>query len=469
MDTRERARASKAIVRRVTSFLEQHALSGKPVVVAVSGGPDSVCLLHSAHAAGLVHLQVAHLDHAMRSESRGDAQYVASLCKSLGLPLTSTRRDVPAVRKRNGGSLEAVAREVRYAFLAEVARKVGAKAVLLGHTADDQVETVLLHLIRGTGINGLRGMDAIAPLPGDSDYLVARPLLATSRRETLAYCTANSLHPRRDESNRSRAFLRNRLRLHLLPSLRRYNPSIDRAILRLAKQAGESSSYLDKEAARHWKTLARVEGNGLSLDRVAFRTLPLALQIQVLRRAFTEVRGHVQGIEEAHLSHMAALASGATGKRLALPDGLEFAVGYGSLELRRKAKVSPTAAPSEVALAIPGVTKFPGWTFDSRVASAPERHANDGHIVWLDVALATRRLTIRTRRPGDRFQPLGMAHAKKLQDVFVDAKVPREQRDSAPLVCANEQILWIPGLRISEKARVPKGALEALRIEFRPR
>lgn len=251
---------------RVIDFIrEQNLISaGDKLLVAVSGGADSVCLLNilARHRDALgVELHVAHLNHQLRNaESDADAAYVSNLARKLGVPVTIERRDVAAYHDRNGGSLEESAREVRYGFLADVAGMLGISKIVTGHTCDDHIETILLHLLRGTGTTGLRGLQARSILPCGKNtgrFELLRPLLEVTRQETVDYCRRHRLAPRSDSSNESLSFLRNRVRLELLPVLRSYNTGIDRALLRLADIAGDDISFIEQQASLLWDDLAK--------------------------------------------------------------------------------------------------------------------------------------------------------------------------------------------------------------------
>jgi len=243
------------IERKVISSVHAHRLvsPGDRVVVGVSGGADSVCLLHLLAMARQVleiDLHVAHLDHQLRGvEAEADADYVSGLARSMGIACTVEQQDAAAYKQEAKCSVEEAARELRYRFFASVAGRVGASRIAVGHTRDDNVETILMHIVRGTGIDGLCGLAPCCPLPDvrqclpgeavQGDLRVVRPLLEVSRREAVDYCEGHRLGPRIDSSNLSPEFLRNRLRLNLLPLLRQYNPAIDQALLRLAGLAGE--------------------------------------------------------------------------------------------------------------------------------------------------------------------------------------------------------------------------------------
>jgi len=330
---------------RVLSFVQRYKLipPGETLVVGVSGGADSVCLLHLLagwqQKLGL-NLHVAHLDHQLRgAESEADARYVVSLAGSLGVLVTAGRRDVSAYRDERNCSLEEAARELRYDFLATVAGDVGARRVAVGHTRDDQVETILLHILRGAGTAGLRGIKPCSPLTGGkgevTPFLTIRPLLELSREETLRYCRRHRLKPRRDSSNLSPAFLRNRLRLQLLPLLREYNPGIDRALLRLAEIADADVSFIEQQAQQVWEEVAREEGEVIYLEKKKVASLPLALQRQVIRLAIARVWGDTRDIEANHIEAVRGLVTAPRGKSAPLPHPLICRSEYSEITIAR--------------------------------------------------------------------------------------------------------------------------------------
>jgi tRNA(Ile)-lysidine synthase len=325
----------QSLDQRVLGFIEEHHLqsAGQTLLVAVSGGQDSVCLLHLLHHLQPelgIKLHVAHLDHQLRGkESAGDARYVARLAKSLGIPATIEKRDVAAYQKEHGLSLEEAAREVRYNFLAETAAAVGAAAVAVGHTLDDHVETILLHLVRGTGTRGLRGLQPVTKRRVSGKELkIVRPLLTVRRAETGAYCTSFQLQPRQDASNLSLEPLRNRVRLELLPLLQNYNSGILEALQRTAQIAGDDIAHLEKEAARYWPKVADKQGDVIVLDKKALLKLPVSVQRYLLRQAIETAAGNLKDIEARHIEEMVQTLDKPAGKQISLPYGLVFAVDY---------------------------------------------------------------------------------------------------------------------------------------------
>jgi tRNA(Ile)-lysidine synthase len=267
-----------------------------PLIVAVSGGADSVCLCDALAALRddlALSLTVAHLDHGLRGDaSRDDAAYVQRLSESLGLPCLAERADVAALARERRLSIEAAARQARYAFLARAARAAGAARIALAHHADDQAETVLLRLLRGTGIAGLRGMQARAPHPAAPDLTLIRPLLHLTRADTERYCAARGLTWRADATNDETDALRNRIRHELLPLLARYNPGIRKVLARLADTAAEDLEMIDYATREACARVAQAEaGEWPAFDRAAWRALPAPLQRGVLREAARQAAG----------------------------------------------------------------------------------------------------------------------------------------------------------------------------------
>ncbi len=467
---------NNALEKRISGFIREYGLisGGEKVVVAVSGGPDSVCMLHVLNSLKEIldiQLHVAHLDHGLRSESGADAEYVANLASSLGIPTTIEKRDVAEWRSKRKISLEEAAREVRYRFLDGTARQTGAKRVAVGHTRDDQAETTLMHILRGSGIQGLRGLRPAAHIPygaGEDGIWVIRPLLEITRHETEAYCATSGLQPRKDTSNDQVRFLRNRIRLELIPLLRQYNADIDGALLRLSDLAGEDTDFIDEQAAAVCRSLVTGEGHLTCLDSGKLRGLPLALQRRVFRIMIEHACGSLKDIESVHVDALVRLLFSNTGRSVCLPGGAVV-----TNERNRMVVTAPgtTACPWPVLdcdymLNIPGETKLPGWLVSATIMSENFFKDDDIFSASFDLARIGRRLSVRGRRAGDRFHPLGMAHGRKLQDFMVDSSIPRSWRNSVPIVCSPGQIVWIVGWRIDDRAKVTTSTQEVLRLDF---
>jgi tRNA(Ile)-lysidine synthase len=302
------------------------------VLVGVSGGADSVCLLHIL--AGMqekleITVHLAHLNHMLRgAESDGDARYVSRLAKKLGVAGTIESRDVRAYQSAHRASLEDAARQVRYRFFAEVAQEVGASRVAVGHTADDQAETILMHLVRGAGPTGLLGMRPLTiwTSPGLAGLTVIRPLLAVSREETRTYCREHRLTPREDSSNLSLSPFRNRIRRELLPLLCSYNRRIGEALIRTSDTLAVELSFLEECVSEAWPKVASEEDGAIVLDRDSVVSLHPAVQRHLLRRVTSEVLGDLEDIEWKHIEKMRHGLTLRKGKRVILPRKLTLSV-----------------------------------------------------------------------------------------------------------------------------------------------
>jgi tRNA(Ile)-lysidine synthase len=467
--------------QKVLRFIREHLLLTQPqLVVAVSGGPDSVCLLHILFKLKDelgIGLHVAHLNHQLRgADSKADAEYVANLARQLNLPVIVEQKNVRAYKARHHISLEEAAREVRYSFLARVAGSIGTDYVAVGHTRNDNIETILLHLIRGTGTRGLRGLVPLTQLQYSGDKVtVVRPLLEVTREETLDYCNNHHLEPRLDVSNLSTSPLRNRIRHQLIPLLHSYNLRADEALLRTSRIAQEELAFLDKECTRLWPEIVQKQGDSLIFSRVKFTGLPVALQRHMLRMGMEGLIGNLKDIESRHIEEMVSALSKPAGKKLTLPEGVIFAIDYDRYLLGPD-PISLSPFPlltGEFPLSIPGETCVSGWQVRATVTSTPvdniQTEEPGRFTACFDRKKVGDRLLVHTRRPGDRFQPLGMNDTKKLAEFMIDAKIPSAWRDRIPIVSSMNQVIWVVGWRIDDRVKVTNGTKQVLCLEFERR
>ncbi len=464
-----------SLLDRNRVFFQEHPVnaSRKPLLVAVSGGHDSVCLLHILYQLKLefgLKLHVVHLDHKLRGKSStADAQYVLDLCHELGIPITIEQRDVRSYQKERKTSLEEAAREVRYRFFAEVADSTGAKWIAVGHTRDDHIETILLNLLRGTGTRGLRGLLPVRKWHSANNQLtIIRPLLDVSREETADYCRRHHLHPRLDVTNNSLTLTRNRVRLKLLPLLKTYNPDIIEALIRTARIAGDDIAFLEKTARRHTQKLADKHEQTIYVEKRQLLKLPVSLQRLVLRQLIEDIIGTLKDIESRHIEEMIEFLNKPAGKKICLPYGLYFASEYDRFVLGSDIEGSSPFPEfnGEHTLKIPGSINTGGWKINSGLVELPSNITEDRYIAYLDADLIQGELRVRTRRPGDRFQPLGMREEKKVGQFMIDARVPKSWRDRIPIVFMGDQILWIVGYRIDERFKVKSKTEDILSIRF---
>lgn len=472
-------------IQRLASFD-----AGERVVIAVSGGPDSLALLyalHRLHNSLDLWLCVAVLDHALRDESAEEAAFVCRQAQALDMLCVRERRDVAAYAEQHNLSIEEAAREVRYQFLAQVAGAVDATAVATGHTADDQAETVLMHLLRGAGLDGLAGMQPRGPLPitvrdvqlPDTLPDLVRPFLFTSREEILDYVDRRGLEPRFDRSNLDTTYFRNRLRHELLPTLEDYQPNIRGVLARTAETLAVDWSYLKQRTDEAWSELAECTEDAVQFARSAFGNQHSAVQRRLIRRAVRRLRPQEHDLSWEHVTEALRIARGGeTGDRATLPAGLFLIVGYETLTIG-EAPPAPTSAwpqiDEPVEVAVRGDTGLPaGWrlTIDEMTGDDLSDDALTDPTPWcvyLDAAQVALPVRLRPRRPGDRFTPLGMDETVDLADFLINQKVPTAVRDQLPLlVDAGDRIVWVAGVRISHDARVTETTSHLLRVTMNP-
>jgi len=446
------------LLRRIEESTRGEAwrASGAAVVAAVSGGPDSMTLLHllldMARSDGF-QVVAAHVNHRFRgAESDAEEELVRRTAESWGVPCETAAIDVPAYIAASGLNPQEAAREKRYAFLREVALRHGAAAIALAHHADDQAETVLMRLLRGTGIAGLAGIPARR---AEKEVELVRPLLRISKQELLHYAERHSIPFALDSSNADRHYFRNEIRLEALPMLERYNPQLKASLLRLADVAAVENDYMEAAAGQALAETAVREGEGWSLDRRRFRSLHVALQRRLIKLILKYVKPSCGSPEYARIEEAAAAiaAERPAVARIDLGGGWALVRNYDDVYIG-----PPRPVPGAFEQKVPAFdcdVAAPGSraVFHFRRREGPGGAAYSRWETAFDESALVLPLVVRSRRPGDRFEPLGLNGSKKVQDMFVDAKIPRSARDEWPLLAdAEGTILWLPGLRRSRHA-----------------
>lgn len=408
---------------RVASFAHDNvpALANGRALLAVSGGGDSIATAALLCESGIVEPRrsiVAHFDHRLRSQAAAAADLAAveALCARYGLELVTGSWHAP---RRS----EAAAREGRYSFLRGAAARADLRVIVTGHTSDDQAETVLMHAMRGAGLHGLGGMRSQAAMDG---LTIARPMLCVSREETRAYCAALGLVFLDDETNTDTALLRNRVRLDLLPRIEHAVPGARDALLRLAEESREAAAAMDALVA---EAIARTDAREVELSREALRALPSEAWPFAYRLAITRLLGDARDVERKHYARLPDPSSARTGASYELPRGLVLTVDSDAFVLTVDTQVTHEIPPSFAAM-LPFAGDVGGW----RVRIAPA-----GALPGLAVPVEG---VVRGRRAGDRMRL--RAGSRKLQDVFVDLKVPRRMRDAVPVIAVGGDVLWTP-------------------------
>ena len=457
------------------------------VLVAVSGGADSLALLYGLHALrGQLNCRfhVAHLNHCLRPEAAADADSVQRHASLLDVPCTVRRVEVSRLVKQWKFSVEATGRKARYQFYETVCTEVGATKVALGHHRDDIAETVLMHLIRGSGAAGLKG---IAPI---RDLKIIRPLVGFTRQQIEAFLTAIGVTPRHDSTNTDKRYLRNRIRHELIPLLENdYNPNIRTGLSRTADVLSAESEYLNTTALAAFETCRMSDTdtvsvpNSVILNRTKFREYHISLQRRMLRQAISEMLADTNDLYFVHCEGMLNLIEGeAPNAVLALPNGLRFRRVYQQLIFERVAN-SGSASPVETKsfsypIAVPGKTSVTALNAEitaevGDVSSGETRVIPNGaceamfdYERLMGVFADTFRLTVRNRRQGDRFQPYGMQGTKKIKDFLMDAKVPRDARDSIPLLVCAGRVLWVIGYTTCEPFKIKPSTRRYLYLRY---
>lgn len=429
---------SAPLLNRVRDTITAHAMLTPEdrVLVAVSGGPDSVALLHILRELGY-DVVVAHLDHMTRDgESAEDAAFVEALACETGVPVIIERRPVEAQAAAGPESFEQAARAARYDFFESAAEREGCAVIATGHSADDMAETVLWRLIRGTSVDGIAGIPPVRSLNG---VRVVRPLIDSTRREILRFLTEVSIRYRTDPSNSDPKFLRNRIRNELLPLLRtEFNPNVNEALVRLSGLARDDAIVVAELLDPFLGTCLTEDGG---IDRARFAKGPASLQ----RRAVQTLawRRGIDAPYERIEAVRAFVQTGHTGAKLDLGGAM-------LLNTKTHTRFLHDAAEQETVLVtVPGVGVFLDNTFSARLLDrAPQTPLSDycspsRQVFDADVLGST--VHVRNRKPGDRFTPLGMRGTRKLQDYFVDSAVPQDERDRVPIVEADGKIAWVVG------------------------
>lgn len=448
--------------------------SGK-LLVGVSGGADSLALLHLlGQQLGANRLVVGHLNHQLRPEADEEANFVRETAASWHIPCIVKSVAVADLAKQSNLSLEAAGRLARYRFLAETAEIVNADAVVVGHHADDQAETVLLHLLRGSGSGGLRGMQAVSVVPGREQVVLLRPFLTISRTEIEAYCARHGLQYQHDASNEDVQFARNRIRHELLLLLQTYNPQIYTNLQQLAAITADEFAALQAAFSQIWPELLVDQGeNWLFLDRAKFVAQRVAWQRLALRRAVQELRPFISeiGFATIELARELILAQ-KSGTQATLPGNLAVRVGadrlfFGAVDVGALGLVPQLVNDGAVPLPVPGkVALANGWVVEAKWAdgvSAVEIQQNEE--LGRSFVAVSGDLWVRPFQPGERFQPLGMGgQSQKIADLLSNRKVDRDLRPLWPIVASADHPVWIVGLQMDERARVEENSLRPVQL-----
>jgi tRNA(Ile)-lysidine synthase len=425
---------------------------------------------------------------------------VQSIAAQWNLPFFTKTHNIANIAAQRKQSLEEAARQVRYAFLWRVSTESNANKIAVGHNADDQVETILMHFLRGTGLSGLRGMLPVTPITGlrlhrtdvpiveKSAPQIIRPLLEISRNEIELYCEQHNLLPKFDYTNKDTALFRNRLRHDLIPELESYNPNIRQVLPRTAKVVAAEVDFLNEQVEQVWSTLVKdIVHQADSVTRIDFDLpkwleLPLALKRATLRRGVQTLRRSLRDISFEHIESARQVAEAQqTGTQATLPQDLILTVSYNRLVIAdtTTANIYPEDVPrmesaEPLPVKVPGTTPLPHtqWQLNvdllagNTISIAQARQVKSWE-AYLDADIVGQNPLLRSRQPGDMFCPLGLGgQHKKVNEFMIDQKIPADQRNSVPLLVAKDQILWVCGYRPDERAGLKANTQKILHLEF---
>jgi tRNA(Ile)-lysidine synthase len=462
------------VFNKVKAYADKNNMfcNGETVVVAVSGGPDSLCLLEMLKLFSdslQLKLVVAHLDHCLRPEGRDEAAGIAALAQSLSLPFELSTVDIKAYKEELGVGEEEAGRHARYNLLFEAARKHGAEKIATGHHRDDLAETVLLNVLRGSSVDGMAG---ILPISTRHGFKLIRPLLCLWRSEIEAYCNERGLKPYTDSSNLETDYKRNKVRLELIPHIEEvYNPRVRESLARLAEMAARDRWFLGRLARLKYKKLAQFCGKETVFKVQDLNSMPSALLGRVI---FLALKKYLPAgkIAAVHIDQLTALAkNNKTGLTVTLPGDLIAHISYNKMIIM-PGRYSSAALTELLELPVPGKVNLPGGFVITACLSSPDDISwpPPSYRACLDYEqLPSALLTVRTRKPGDRFFPQGAPGGKKLKDFMIDQKIPRQIRDTLPLVVAGKEVIWPATTRIAEPYKVTDKTKEVLVLEYKMR
>lgn len=462
--------------RIVRAIRQSHMIAADDhVLVGVSGGIDSIVLLYALYQLrNRLHISVsaAHLNHQFRgAEAARDAEFVRQFCERFAIPCYIESRDVPALIRQTKLSPQDAARQVRYQVFEAVAERINAQKIATAHHADDQAETVLLALIRGAGLHGLGGIQPVV------NSRIIRPLITTTREQIETFADAEHLPYMFDSSNASRKYLRNAIRLDLLPMLKqKFQPAIAARLNAYAQTFREDACFIDKIAGEHYLQICERVPQGVRIHLERFRQEEPTLQRAILYKAFDELTGLRHVLETRHVRAVIDLLTQKTpGKRLALPQGIVaiHAHEWGCFQ-RKSAGVTSNGSGNverkETAVEIPGTTIFGAYRIDMKLLANPfpgtyaasEPQTSAGWTHYVDYDRLCPPITVRCRRAGDAFHPFGMTGTKRVKKFFIDRKVPQEQRNTIPVLTDKHGLICIIGFTIDDRVKLTEQTEQVL-------
>lgn len=447
--------------KKVLAYIIENNLieSGDRILVALSGGPDSVCLLDiliKLKETLNIEIGAAHLNHMLRGEDAlGDEEYVRRICKDLDIPYYIKQVDINKYAKENKLSSEMAGRSARYDFFDEIINKYGFNKIATAHNANDQAETILFRLMRGSGLEGLGGIKV------SRDNKIIRPILCLSRDEVEAYIEKQGLNPRIDKTNFEKIYNRNKIRLDILPYIKEnFNADIVQTLNRMSTLLQKDNEYLEKEAEKYYEKYCLKSEKHFILKKQLFNKEE-AITSRVIRNALVEYSKSNYDFEMKHISEISYLAKKNSGKRVDLPNKIYAENIYGDIYIKKRIKKQILDNKLEIVINKNDIdgkkVEFYNYKIEFSVIDNNKDtllYKKDPLKKFFDFDLIEDSIVIRKRKDGDKMIPLGMKGSKKIKDIFIDSKIPKEQRDFIPIIEFDNSIAWLTGIKVSEDYKV---------------
>ena len=459
-----------SIENNFLKFIQQEKLikKGDGIVVGLSGGPDSVCLLYlliSIREKIGINIAAAHLNHMLRGKAADeDEEFAKRLCEKLNIEFFSKKVDINKYSKEHSLSSEAAGRKVRYEFFNDVMKKLNYNKIATAHNANDQAETVLMRMMRGAGLEGLCGI----PVNRENKYI--RPILFLKREEIENYCKEKGVKPRIDATNLERIYSRNKVRLDILPYMKEnFNQDVIEAINRMSILLQEDNKFIDKEVNKIFNDKCKIFNKSVTINKEVF-LLEEAVIKRVIRKSIEYVSGNKYDVELKHIEDVEKIQKHGTGKRINLPNNLIAINVYGDIKIKYEQEVNSNnnvriITKSEL---IDNAIVFNDFRMEFKVIDNNENinYNKNSFIKYFNFDKINKGITIRYRKNGDRIIPIGLNGSKKVKDIFIDMKIPKEDRDSIPILEFDNNISWIVGIKQSDLYKIRKDTKKVLKISI---
>lgn len=456
------------MLKTIIDTIEKNNMLDKTdkVVVAVSGGPDSLCLLHILYRLRYkfgISLCAVHLNHGLRGkEADEDEKFVENFCKKINIEFKSKKVDINEIAKRYSLSCESAGRKIRYEFFNEIRQKIGAQKIAIAHNANDQAETILMRIMRGTGLDGLVGIKPVR------DEIFIRPLINITRHEIEQYCIENNLNPRIDKTNFETMYSRNKVRLEIIPYIEKnFNEDIVKTLNRMSEIIKVDADYLNKISYEKFKKYCDITSEKVIISKEAFLENE-AIVSRILRFSLEKVSGNLYNFEKIHISNIMDIQKNSTGKELTLPNHIIVYNDYANIVILKDLKVH--AKHKNNYILHEGINNIQEYSCKIYIKKSPcienKKYNSNRFMQYFDLDKIKGSIVLRNKKEGDKFIPLGMNGSKKLKSMFIDLKISKNRRKNIPLICFGKDIGWVVGYRISNIFKIDNKTKNILAIRF---